>query len=154
MNTLEHLVSYTQWANLHWLEFVAKNHPGDEYLVKMLGHIAQGERAWFQRLFGEVLDREVWKPLTLPQVRAELERNAQSYADLLSKDVSRRIEYVRGNGDTGSARVEDILLHLSTHGCDHRAQLAAHLKKKDAALPQTDYIAYTRHYGPGEIPRE
>lgn len=154
MKTLEHLIAYTQWANRHWLEFIAKNHPGDEYLVKMIGHIAQGERAWFQRLFAEPLDREVWKPLTLPQARSEFERNAHSYAELLCKDLSRRIEYVRSSGETGSARVEDILLHLSTHGCHHRAQLAAYLKKKDAPIPNTDFIEYTRQYGPGEIPRE
>lgn len=154
MNALEHLVAYTQWANRRWLDYIAKNHSGDEYLLKMIAHIAQGERAWFQRLFGAPLDRQVWKPLTLPDTRAEFARNAQSYSELLRGDLDRRIDYVRNSGETGSARVEDILLHLSTNGCHHRAMMKAHLEKKGVEAPSADFIEYTRVYGPGEIPRE
>lgn len=154
METLENLAGYTQWANRVWLDFIAKNHKEDEFLVKMLGHIAQGERAWFQRLRGEKLDRNVWRPLTLPLVGEQLEENAQLYREALRRDRSRKIEYARTHGAVGSATVEDILLHMCLRADHHRAQLAAHLKKLNLNVPQTDFIEYAGSRKKEDFPRE
>jgi uncharacterized damage-inducible protein DinB len=155
MTTLEQLCAYTQWANQRWLDFIARHHSGDAYLLKLIGHVAQGERAWFQRLLGETLDRDVWKPMTLPATRDLFAHNAMLYAQLLRGSLERRIEYVRNNGDTGSASVEDILLHLCTHGGHHRANLASYaVNTLKSHAPQTDFVEYTRCFGPGVIPRE
>lgn len=154
MDTLEHLAGYTQWANRVWLDHIAKTHSGDEYLTKMLAHIAQGERAWFQRLRGEKLDRNVWHPLTLPLVREQFDENSKLYREVLQKDRNRRIEYVRSGGASGAARVEDLLLYMCLRGDHHRAQMAVHLQRQNQTVPHTDYIEYSRSYGPVEIPRE
>jgi len=154
MDTLEHLASYTQWANRVWLDFIAKHHSGDPFLNKMLAHIAQGERAWFQRLRSEKLDRNVWHPLTLPLVREQLDENQKLYREVLQKDRSRRIDYSRSNGASGSARVEDILLYMCLRADHHRAQMAAHLQRSNLPVPHTDFIEFSRSYGPTEIPRE
>lgn len=151
MDTLAQLTRYTQWANRTWLTFIAAQAPDDAYFLKMIGHLAQGERAWFQRLLSEPLHRDVWAALTLDETRALFDANDTAYAKLLAEDRSRKIKFVRNTGVAGAASVEEILLHLCTHGSHHRGQMATHAAREKLVAPNTDFVAFVINSGGTKI---
>lgn len=110
----------------------------------MLSHLAKAEQAWFQRIYGQEVDREVFEILPIERIRALQLRHAGLYSEVLESDLGVRISYARFNGEAHVSAVSDILLHLCTHGSHHRGQMAAHCAKLNYAALNTDYINYTR----------
>lgn len=147
MDALLKLTRYTQWANRAWVDFIANHSPDDAYLLKMIGHLAQGERAWFQRLLGKPLNREVWAALSLDETRVLFSDNNAAYSELLAADRTRKIEFVRNSSVIGAATVEEILLHLCLHGSHHRGQMATHAAHAKIPAPNTDFVAFVINSG-------
>jgi uncharacterized damage-inducible protein DinB len=143
-STLDSLAAYTQWANAAWLAHLQTKCPADEYLLKMLSHITKAEAAWFQRIHGQAVDKNVFEQLSLERI-AQLQReHAPLYASALGSDLARIIQYTRLNGEASSSSVADILIHLCTHAAHHRGQMASHASKMKYAMISTDYIVYSR----------
>jgi uncharacterized damage-inducible protein DinB len=144
MNHLQRLVKYTNWANQLWLEFVLEKAPTDEYLTRMMSHILLAENIWFQRIYGEELDSEVFRTREKDELLGLAERNPRRYAEILTSDLERIVAYRKLNGEAMESRVSDILMHLVTHGNHHRGQMATYASKEKLGAPTTDYINYTR----------
>src|SRR5712691_5650234 len=119
MTTLAKLVAHTVWANGEWITFVDENFPSDEYLLTRLSHILLGEQAWFQRILGQEPDRDIWRTLTVPQLRALHAKYEALYAQLLAGNLDRVIAYKRFTGEEYQSPVSGILLHLTLHGAHH-----------------------------------
>jgi len=142
MNSLKRLIDHCVWANERWIDFLDDNFRSDEYAVKLLGHVFLGERAWFQRVMGEQPDRDVWKTMTISQLREIHTQHDAMYRALSAEDLERVIAYKRFTGEEYRSSVADILLHLTLHGAHHRGQLATYVSKKGIPPINTDFIQY------------
>ena|SRR5436190_23638778 len=126
MTALVKLTEYSVWANELWIGFIEKNFIDDAYLLKRMGHILLGEQAWFQRISGKEPDRNIWKVMSIQQLREMHRVHRDIYRNLLSdnKSLESFLAYKRLTGEEYQSPVSDILLHLSTHGAHHRGQMA------------------------------
>ena len=144
MTALVKLTEYSVWANELWIGFIEKNFIDDAYLLKRMGHILLGEQAWFQRISGKEPDRNIWKVMSIQQLREMHRVHRDIYRNLLSdnKSLESFLAYKRLTGEEYQSPVSDILLHLSTHGVHHRGQMATYVSAKGAAPINTDFIQF------------
>src|SRR5437660_2196017 len=147
MTDLAKLIAHTVWANGEWITFVDANFPSDEYLLTRLSHILLGEQAWFERIAGATVDRNVWRTTTLPHLRELHAEHAIGYQELLAGDLGRVTAYTRFTGEEYQSPVSDILLHLTLHGAHHRGQIATYVSKQGKPPINTDYIQYCLLHG-------
>jgi uncharacterized damage-inducible protein DinB len=147
MTHLDKLAAHTVWANGEWIRFVDENFPSDEYLLTRLSHILLGEQAWFQRIVGEELDRDIWRMMTIPQLRELHAKHAAFYRELLAGNLERVIAFKRFTGEEYQSGVSDILLHLTLHGAHHRGQIATYVSKQGKPPINTDFIQYCLLHG-------
>ena len=80
---LSKLIDHCLWANENWIGFLAANSSSDEFLMKRMTHILLGERAWFQRLDGDEPDRNIWKLMSVAELRDMHGRHRMIYDELL-----------------------------------------------------------------------
>lgn len=144
---LPKLVDHCVWANGQWLDFLAESFATDDFLMRRMAHILWGERAWFQRLAGDEPDRDLWKVLTVLELRDLLHRHRAIYDDLLRENVLRVIAYRRFTGEKYQSPIQDILLHLTLHGAHHRGQLATHVSAKGVKSINTDFVQFCLTHG-------
>jgi uncharacterized damage-inducible protein DinB len=144
---LPKLIAHTVWANSEWITFVDSNFPLDEYLLTRLSHILLGEQAWFERIAGVTVDRDVWRTMTVPQLRQMQAEHTAIYQQLLADDLDRLTAYQRFTGEEYQSPVSDILLHLTLHGAHHRGQMATYVSKQGKPPINTDFIQYCLLHG-------
>jgi uncharacterized damage-inducible protein DinB len=144
MEHLQRLATYTVWANRSWLDFVYGSAPTDEYLTRLVSHLYLAEQAWFQRIRGQDVNKEVFKTRAKEELLALATLHPQRYADVLAGDLDLVLKYRRFNGDEYESSLGDIVLHLFTHGSHHRGQLATYASQKSLGAPVTDFITYSR----------
>jgi uncharacterized damage-inducible protein DinB len=142
MTCLEKLIDHCLWANEAWIAFIAEHAASDEYARTRMSHILLGEQAWFQRIAGEVPDREIWKTLDPPTLREMHARHRDRYRQLLGGDLERVVAYTRFTGERYQSPIADILLHLVTHGAHHRGQLATHMSGTGLKPIVTDFVQF------------
>jgi len=147
MSDLPKLLHYSSWANEAWIRFVSASCPNDEYLVTRLSHILHGERAWLQRVAGEEPDRDIWSPMTIPQLLEVHGDHRTAIAGLLGEDLGRIVSYRRFTGEVYQSPVRDILLHLVLHGGHHRGQMATHASGLGLRPINTDFIQFCLIHG-------
>jgi uncharacterized damage-inducible protein DinB len=142
MTPLSKLIDHCVWANENWIRFLAEGFASDEFLMKRMAHILLGERAWFQRLAGEEPDGDIWKLMTVLELRDILVRHRTMYDDLLRGDIQRVIAYQRFTGEEYQSPVADILLHLALHGAHHRGQMATYVSGTGVKPINTDFVQF------------
>ena len=145
MTDLVKLTDYSIWANELWIGFVENNFPGNEYLLKRMGHILLGEQAWFQRIAGEEPDKDIWKLMTIPELKEIHRIHRDVYNRLLngsSQSLERTLSYQRFTGEKYQSPVSQILLHLSMHGAHHRGQMATYVSAKGVVPINTDFVQF------------
>ena len=111
-----------------------------------MSHILLGEQAWFQRIAGEEPDREIWKTLHVPELRAMHDKHSGIYENVL-RETNRVIAYRRFTGEAYQSPVADIFLHLILHGTHHRGQMATYASSKGVKPIVTDFIQFCRVKG-------
>ena len=142
MTPLSKLIDHCVWANENWIRFLAEGFASDEFLMKRMAHILLGERAWFQRLAGDEPDRDIWKMMTVTELREIHDRHRTRYDDLLRGNLQRVIAYKRFTGEEYQSPVADILLHLALHGAHHRGQMATHVSDKGVKPINVDFVQF------------
>ena len=85
-----------------------------------------------------------FRVIPLAELRALFDEHARFYDEQLRGDLGRVIAYRRFNGDEFQSSIEDIFLHLCTHGFHHRGQIASILSKLGTKLPPLDFITFCR----------
>lgn len=147
MEYLQRLAEYTLWANRTWLDFVYDSNRDDGYLARLVSHVYLAEQAWFQRIHGEEVDKEVFRTREKDELLALAGLHSRRYTQILDADLSRILKYRRFNGDEYESPLSEILLHLFTHGAHHRGQMASYASQKSLAAPATDLITFSRGQG-------
>lgn len=147
MTELEKLVRHNIWANQAWIDTLEAGARDDTYVATMVSHLLLGEQAWFQRIRGGIVDRNIWTAMTPVEIQTLQARHVAFYEEQLAGDLTRLVPYERFGGQKYRSPISDILLHLCTHGAHHRGQLAAYASGRDLAKPDTDFIDYCMAHG-------
>lgn len=148
MEYLQRLSEYTMWANRLWLEYTYSFTTTEDYLTRLVSHVYLAEQAWFQRIRGEDVDKEVFRTRTRDELLGLAELHRLRYSEVLEGNLDRILKYRRFNGEEYESRLSEIVLHLFTHGSHHRGQMAAYASQKAArGAPVTDFIAFSRTLG-------
>ncbi len=144
MDALDRLVSYTQWANHTWLDFVREHCAEDEYLRMMISHIYLAEQVWFQRIYGEAVRPDVFSTLDLSELAHMADFHESRYAEQLAGDLLRVVRYAKFDGESMQSSIVDMLNHVVTHGSHHRGQMATHVSRSGLKPPETSFITFSR----------
>lgn len=144
MNQLQLLIAHSNWANRAWLEFTFGDAQGEAHLTRLISHIYLAEQVWFQRIHGEEVDKDVFRTRTQDGLRGLMTRHESRFAEVAAGDLNRVVAFRRFDGEALELTVQEILLHLITHGAHHRGQMAASASQSQFAPPRTDYIAFSR----------
>jgi uncharacterized damage-inducible protein DinB len=142
VTSLNRLVDHCTWANEQWITRLFQATPTESRLHQLMSHVLLSEQVWFQRVAGEPLDTDIWRPLKSDEMRDLHNRNTTIYRDLVDGDLRRDIEYTRFTGEHYCSPVSDIVLHLCLHGMHHRGQMARTASELKVARPNTDFINY------------
>jgi uncharacterized damage-inducible protein DinB len=114
----------------------------------LYAHIAAAEHVWLARLLGRPAEYPVWPELDLARSAELAARTAcelqQYVASLAAADLEREVEYTNSAGRQFRSRVDDILMHVATHGAYHRGQVALLTRQGGGEPASTDYIAFVR----------
>ena len=143
-DALEKLVRHANWANLTLVDFLIAAKIDDPAILKLVCHIGHGETAWFQRIYAQPVNPDVFRIVPLAELRALFAELETLYAEQLRSDLSRVLAYKRFNGDEHASSVGDILMHVCTHGFHHRGQIASLLSKLGKKMPNLDFINFCR----------
>jgi uncharacterized damage-inducible protein DinB len=140
--------AYNAWANRETLRALAAASSPPARAVEVMGHLVGAEWAWLRRLGVPSPDVAVWPPLSLEECDAQVRALAAAWKahfdSLTPEGLGREVSYVNFKGETWTNRAEDVLTHVSTHGCYHRGQIAMLLGRAGLAAPSTDYIECVR----------
>lgn len=151
---------YKQWANAELLALGEQQFdklPQDDaiFFVRILNHTTVVDSLFISRILGESekysADNTVDTP-TLAELRQTMEENDSwlvNYAQsLTSEELERSIVFKFVDGDLGTLTVEEILLHLLTHGSNHRGMASRTLAVNGLERPKDTFTRYLHQAEP------
>lgn len=142
---IDRLSAHRGWANRRYLEWLAAHAAADAYCVKMLSHVIRSEAAWLTRLRGGTPEPVIWIPLPPAELEPLRAANEAGWSAALAGDLARRLAYRRFDGTETESSVEEVVMHVCTHGMYHRGQIAAHAARAGfPRVPSTDFIVFAR----------
>jgi len=119
-----------------------------------LEHIHGAERVWLGSILGDASlhfpARDEYGGLAgLLRAWSELDVRWEGYlAELTADELDRPVTRQNRAGQTFTTPVEDILIHVCTHGFYHAAQLSNMLRQLGAdKVDPTDFIVHSRERG-------
>ncbi|MEM1164735.1 MAG: DinB family protein [Planctomycetota bacterium] len=139
------------------LEEVAKYQSGTTLAraITKLAHVVIARDVWLSRIDPESgRPDELWpRDWTLAQLRETVSASQQRWGrflDRLTADgLSREIDYESYEGKAWTNTLEEILLHVWSHGFYHRGQVGALINELGGTPPAIDFIVHAR-VSPGE----
>jgi len=118
--------------------------------LRLYAHVLAAEHVWLRRIQDRPREHSVWPEPTLEQVATLRSANRDEFAALPvgANDLERVIAYSTTDGSRHfESRVEDILMHVLTHGSYHRGQIARAIKAGGGEARSTDYIIWAMDLG-------
>jgi uncharacterized damage-inducible protein DinB len=151
-DVIERMYRHLDWANRRLMALVDRDPERTRPVMHLLAHLAAAERVWLLRLRKQDSSvQAVWPTLTVEAIRALNVENRNGYAALLATlsadDLASEVTYTNQQGRTFRTRVDDILIHVATHGAYHRGQIAAAVRAGGGEPVNTDYITFVRETG-------
>lgn len=139
------LFAYEFWANRTVLDSLPED---SEQAVRLFSHILASQSLWLERMTGRSQSMEVWPHLTVEECGTVLARLESAWESFLIGLDDRGLEdefaYVNTKGQSWTGSIGDTLLHLITHSCYHRGQIAQEIRRSGHEPVYTDYIQATR----------
>lgn len=153
-NTLKSLFEYKKWANLELFDLLS-NLPQEQYpeeltiAVRTLSHVYVVDKI-FQGHLLELPHRYTTTNTTevpsLCILREAVKEIAQWYCQFLGalseENLKKPIKFLFTDGDKGTMTIEEILLHIITHGGYHRGNVGQILKNISIAPPRDTYTTF------------
>lgn len=157
--TIQTLFTYKSWANAELFAALQKlpaEHADPLHTcIRTLNHIYVVDRLFRARLAGEPSPfhaTNTKETPTLPQLAADVAETDAWYvtyvSELTDPALSRVLSFTFADGDAGQMSVEEILLHVSTHGAYHRGNVGQVLKSIDIAPPRDLYTKFLHQAQP------
>lgn len=148
---IQKMYSQMDWADQRLLALMnrdpfARTQPA----MRFFSHLLAAERVWLLRLLGEDSSvQPIWPDLAPEALDALAAENRTGYAQYLASldedGLPSEVAYTNQQGSTYRTRVDDILIHVATHGSYHRGQIAAAVRAAGGEPVNTDYITYVRN---------
>jgi uncharacterized damage-inducible protein DinB len=140
---VERLLAYDDWANRE--EVARLRQVSSPPALRLLAHIIGAQWVWITRIRGENAKMAVWPELSVDECAAELDPLRDAWSEILRGDLQRNVEYKNSKGEPWSSPVDDVLLHVITHGAYHRGQMATLVRQGGETPAYTDLIHATRN---------
>ncbi|WP_305817436.1 DinB family protein [Photobacterium leiognathi] len=145
---------YKKWANNELLDigerqFSILPESDATFFVRILNHTTVVDSLFISRILGEPEkfsgDNTVETP-TISELRETMNQNDSwlvNYVGTASKAALKRVvSFKFVDGDTGQMSVEEILLHLLTHGSNHRGMASRVLAENNLERPKDTFTRY------------
>ena len=152
--------NYKRWANAELLalgERQLHQLPDNdaEFFVRILNHTTVVDSLFISRLAGEAehysADNTRETP-TLAELKARIEQNDAWLVDFAQRatadELQRVISFRFTDGDRGELSVEEVLLHLLTHGSNHRGMASRTLAIHGLERPRDTFTRYLHEAEP------
>ena len=156
MNVHRSLLHQERWATDRQIESLRKlagvvSGPELPRAIGKIAHTVQARGAWLHRVSGGRYGRpdELWpKEWTFDELERAAEETAahweEWFASAIDEELDRVVEYASYEGKEFRNTVEDILLHVWSHGFYHRGQVGALINGMGGTPPAIDYIVRVR----------
>lgn len=161
MSTIKSLFGHKASINRQLFSALAKVNPEQHSnevnaALDILNHIYIVDKIFRAHLLGEEHGYPATKTNATPRL-TELQSNVletdawyANYASSISANaLSETIEFSFTDGDAGMMTREEILLHVITHGSNHRGNVSQILKSINVAVPRDLYTKYLHESEPG-----
>ncbi|MBT1065093.1 DinB family protein [Bowmanella sp. Y26] len=153
--------SYKKWANSELLIFgerqLSQLPEADAiFFIRILNHTTVVDSLFISRILGEPeqyqADNTVETP-TLAELRERMDKHDSwlvAYTESASQqELQREIAFQFVDGSRGRLSVEEILLHLLTHGSNHRGMASRVLASNGLDRPSDTFTRYLHQVEPG-----
>ena len=143
----QRLPDYLRWANGRMLESMKTAPKLESRAWEIAAHVLEAEWLWWQRLSGIVSSAISWPTqVNRDELPNFIQRNAAKYAEYIAKlgEANPHITYTNSQGQTFTNTAQDMLAQVFSHGCYHRGQIAAMIKRGGGTPVLTDYIFFVR----------
>jgi uncharacterized damage-inducible protein DinB len=154
---LKSLFAFKRWSNrelfdtLEGLPDTAELTP----MIRTLGHIYVTDRIFRAHLSDEphaFTSPHLQEIPTLAALRREVEETDEWYLQYVSamkpEALDENIHFQFTDGDMGTLSREEILHHISTHGCYHRGNVGQMLRDRGVPPPRDLYTRYLHQIEP------
>jgi uncharacterized damage-inducible protein DinB len=146
---LQRLIEHLVWADREVITSLRSQSAPPDRALQILAHVVASEKVWLCRIMDQPgLSPAVWPALSIDECEMLGKENAAALRQLVDPPDPGRmrkiISYANSRGDRFENTLEDILLHVCTHGSYHRGQIAALVRAGGGVPVTTDYIAYRR----------
>lgn len=145
------IFNYNHWANELILEEMAKNDVNDEYCTKLMSHMLNAQRTWYNRITKVVNENnDIWQIHPFEKLSEKNNALTELYVKMLAKtklsELNKKLENKNMSGEVFFNSLTDILIHVANHGSHHRAQISKRLRELGVTPPKIDYITYVRTF--------
>ncbi len=147
----ERLLAHDRWANGLALQSLEALPAPPAKALELMGHLLGAETCWIRRMTvgSDPPDWERWESMDAASLRrAWREEVPAAWTELLGdaalSATARGFTYANFLGETGRARVEDVLLQLMLHSAYHRGQVATAVRAAGGAPAVTDFLRAAR----------
>lgn len=151
---------YKKWANHELLMFGKQQFselPESEatFFIRILNHTTVVDSLFISRILGEPekynADNTEETP-TLSELSDIMEQNdswlVRFTESVTPEELSRNVSFQFVDGDSGQLTVEEILLHLLTHGSNHRGMASRVLAANNLERPKDTFTRYLHQIEP------
>lgn len=153
--------NYKQWANAELLSLGERQlhllpENDAEFFVRILNHTTVVDSLFISRLSGEAehysADNTPETP-TFAELKSRIAHNDTWLVDFARRatadELQRVIAFRFTDGDHGQLSVEEVLLHLLTHGSNHRGMASRTLATHGLERPKDTFTRYLHEAQPG-----
>lgn len=151
---------YKKWANSELLMLGEKQlsqlpESDATFFIRILNHTTVVDSLFISRILGEPeqysADNTVETP-TLNELRQTMDSNdswlIQYVESATAQELLRVVHFTFVDGDSGQLSVEEILLHLLTHGSNHRGMASRVLAENNLERPRDTFTRYLHQAEP------
>jgi uncharacterized damage-inducible protein DinB len=151
---------YKKWANNELLDlgeqqFSKLPESDGTFFIRILNHTTVVDSLFISRILGESEnysgDNTMETPALL-ELRETMNQNDSwlvHYAESASEqELKRIVSFKFVDGDTGQLSVEEILIHLLTHGSNHRGMASRTLAVNSLERPKDTFTRYLHQAEP------
>jgi len=145
---LRRLFAHLEWADRRTLDALRRAGAPPPRALELFAHVLGAEQNWLARIEQRAPNAPIWPAPSLDDCERLMKEAHAGWERFLAScapsDLERLVHYKNSAGAEFDSRVDDILLHVSLHGANHRGQVNALLRAAGAEPLPGDFIAYVR----------
>lgn len=151
---------YKKWANSELISFGERqihflSENNANFFVRILNHTAVVDSLFISRISGTqelfIADNTIETP-SLSEIRESMDQNDSWLVGFsesaTSTELNRLISFQFTDGDSGRLSIDEMLLHLLTHGSNHRGMASRTLASHGLERPKDTFTRFLHKFEP------